>query len=203
MLLMGRFYRHLSLDERRKIHFWREEKLSLDEIAKRLGRHRATLYRELRRNTVQHEDKNVCGYFHGTAHHYYHRRRQQLQKVERNPEIVSYIRNKLRLFWSPKQIAGYMKHCDPDAPYICHETIYRYIYSEKGRELGLYNYLYRSRKHRARRYKRIPRSLKGLPKSMLIKYRPPHIDAREEFGHWEADLMISRREHGTKPTSRR
>lgn len=40
---MSRFYNHLSLDERRKIYSWREEKISVNEIAKRLGRHRSTI----------------------------------------------------------------------------------------------------------------------------------------------------------------
>lgn len=35
---MSKFYKHLTLDERRKIYFWRDEKLSVDEIARRLGR---------------------------------------------------------------------------------------------------------------------------------------------------------------------
>lgn len=193
---MGRFYRHLSFDERRKIHLWREEKLSIEEIAHRLGRHKSTLYRELRRNTIQHEDKQICGYFHTTAHHFYHKRRQQLQKLERYPEIIDYIREQLRIGWSPEQISGVIKHHRNDLLYVCHETIYRYIYSAAGKELNLYQYLYRSRKHRARRYMRMPRSLKGLPKNMLLKARPDIVDGRREFGHWEADLMIFKREHG-------
>lgn len=47
---MSKFYNHLSLDERRKIYYWREEKISVNEIAKRLGRHRSTVFRELQRN---------------------------------------------------------------------------------------------------------------------------------------------------------
>ncbi|QEU06546.1 helix-turn-helix domain-containing protein (plasmid) [Paracoccus yeei] len=43
-------FSHLSLSERRKIERWRQMKLSPDEMARRLGRHRSTIFRELRRN---------------------------------------------------------------------------------------------------------------------------------------------------------
>ena len=43
-------YSHLSLAERRQIERWRHAKMSADEMARRLGRHRSTIFRELRRN---------------------------------------------------------------------------------------------------------------------------------------------------------
>ena len=43
-------FSHLPLSERRKIERWRQTKLSRDEMARRLGRHRSTIFRELRRN---------------------------------------------------------------------------------------------------------------------------------------------------------
>ena len=41
---------HLSLEERRQLARLHESKLSGTEIFRRLGRHRSTIYRELRRN---------------------------------------------------------------------------------------------------------------------------------------------------------
>ena len=43
-------FRHLSLDERRRLTRLREAKLGVDAIARALGRHRSTIYRELKRN---------------------------------------------------------------------------------------------------------------------------------------------------------
>lgn len=57
---MGKVYQQLSLSERRKIYFWREEKKSVDEIAALLGRHRSTIYRELQRNYFS-DDDPFCG----------------------------------------------------------------------------------------------------------------------------------------------
>lgn len=62
--------------------------------------------------------------------------------------------------------------------------------------MKLYRYLFRSRKHRNRRGNRIPRELRGIPKDMLIRNRPDHIDLRREFGHWEADLIMFERDFG-------
>lgn len=47
---MERTYAHIDLDERRKIARWRAANLSVDIIAEKLGRHRSTVFRELKRN---------------------------------------------------------------------------------------------------------------------------------------------------------
>lgn len=47
---MGKHYSQLALDERLKLAKWRDAKVSMREIAIRLGRPPCTLYRELRRN---------------------------------------------------------------------------------------------------------------------------------------------------------
>ncbi|MDO8657122.1 MAG: helix-turn-helix domain-containing protein, partial [Candidatus Levybacteria bacterium] len=43
-------YKHFSLEERERIFAFKQEGLSLREIAKRLGRSHTSLSRELRRN---------------------------------------------------------------------------------------------------------------------------------------------------------
>ena len=194
---MSRFYNHLSLNERRKIYFWQEEKVSVNEIAKRLGRHRSTIFREIQRNMFFcEEDKTLNGYTHLNAQEFYRRRRQKQQKVESVAELKEFIIGKLKADWSPEQIAGHLKHIADKGLYACHETIYRYIYSTEGKELKLYRHLFRSRKHRNRRGNRIPREFRGIPKEMLIRNRPDHIDSRKEFGHWEADLMMFQKDLG-------
>lgn len=57
-------FSHLSLSERRKIERWRQAKLSPDEMARRLGRHRSTIVRELRRNHFHDSDiPKLSGYW--------------------------------------------------------------------------------------------------------------------------------------------
>ena len=194
---MSRFYNHLSLDERRKIYNWMDEKVSVSEIARRLGRHRSTIFREIRRNTFFcDDDKSLSGYSHVTAQHIYVSRRRKQQKIHMVSGLKDFIVTKLKNDWSPEQIAGYLKHRTDNGLYACHETIYRFIYGEEGRQLNLYRCLFRSRKYRVRRSTRIPRHLKGVPREMRIKYRPEHIERRANYGHWEADLMIFERDLG-------
>src|SRR5262245_55599946 len=48
-------YRHLSTEERYEIGAMRRQKLGMGEIAEHLGRHRSTIYREVKRNQSVHD----------------------------------------------------------------------------------------------------------------------------------------------------
>lgn len=94
--------------------------LTMGEIAKRLSRHRSTLYRELARNHIK-------GYYHpGPAHHKAQKRHpRKTLKLKTQPALYHYVYDKLKQGWSPEQIVGRMRL--DNQPYtICHETIYRY-----------------------------------------------------------------------------
>ncbi|MBA8862895.1 IS30 family transposase [Ochrobactrum anthropi] len=56
---MQRTYSHIDLDERRKIARWRMANISVETIAEKLGRHRSTIFRELKRN--QFNDDEIKG----------------------------------------------------------------------------------------------------------------------------------------------
>ena len=80
-------------------------------------------------------------------------------------------------------------------PTVCHETIYRFVYGPEGRAADLYRHLPKARRQRRPRYGRKPRA-SFVPAARAIAQRPPEVDDRQTFGHWEADLLIFRREHG-------
>ncbi|WP_175499078.1 helix-turn-helix domain-containing protein [Phyllobacterium sp. CL33Tsu] len=46
----------ITPDERRKIERWRSAKISVDIIVEKLGRHRSTIFRELKRNAFDHPE---------------------------------------------------------------------------------------------------------------------------------------------------
>ena len=69
---------------------------------------------------------------------------------------------------------------------VTHETIYRYIYSHWAIQVKFHRYLRRKHVTRMKRGERYSK----VEKSLLIQYRPDKINKREEFGHWEADLMM-------------
>ncbi|QDU80716.1 Integrase core domain protein [Polystyrenella longa] len=62
--------------------------------------------------------------------------------------------------------------------------------------LRLYKYLCRRFINRRKRGRRTPRHLRGVPKRLFIPNRPDQVGDRRNFGHWEGDLVIFRREHG-------
>jgi IS30 family transposase len=73
-------YRHLTLEERRSIFRLLSAKVPVAEIANQLGRHRATIHREISRNLFR-EVKEYRGYFPITAEDNARRRRQRRRKL--------------------------------------------------------------------------------------------------------------------------
>lgn len=191
---------HLSLAERRQIYLLLGQKLPVCEIARQLGRHHSTIYREIQRNYYSDDDPlNFAansGYFPLNAQELYRRRRQSLQLLLRHKDLKAYVIGKLKIYWSPEQIAGYLKRLGVQGFYVCAETIYRLIYSVEGRDLGLYRYLFKGRKKRRRMFGRTPRASR-IPDHHGIAFRPESVADRQTFGHWEGDLMIFNREHGS------
>jgi IS30 family transposase len=57
---MSRCYTQITLADRRRLHHLVEAKVPVNEMARQLGRHRSTIYREIRRNTFR--DRELPGY---------------------------------------------------------------------------------------------------------------------------------------------
>jgi IS30 family transposase len=128
-------YRHLRYEEREALAKMRDAAIPVSEIAARLGRHRSTLYRELRRNFMHDEEAWFRGYFPNVAHKRARRRRAPGRKLERNIELAADVVQGLRRRWSPEQIAGRMR-VTAQQPRVSHETIYQYVYGAEGRRQG-------------------------------------------------------------------
>jgi len=63
------------------------------------------------------------------------------------------------------------------------------VYSNYNIRNRFYQCLRRKHKLRIKHHTRTSR----IPKDLLIDHRPERINSREEFGHWEGDLMIFKR----------
>jgi IS30 family transposase len=70
--------------------------------------------------------------------------------------------------------------------YVCHETIYQFVYQSKNKEL--YHCLPYRKPKRLKRYSR-PKSLCRYGEIGLITERPENIVTRKRFGHWEGDTI--------------
>jgi IS30 family transposase len=201
---MGRVYRQLGLEERRRIFRMIDGRIPVAEIATALGRHRSTVYREIRRNRVRldralrryrhHEHAYFEGYFPVTAQDLTVRRRQRRRKLTVTHDLRDEVVARLRLGWSPQQIAGRLAR-ETGVAAVSHETIYQFIYSPEGRAARLHSCLAHARRQRRRRSGRKPRS-GPIPHHHWIASRPEEVTAREVFGHWEGDLVMFAKEHG-------
>ncbi len=153
-------------------------------MAKKLGRSVSSIHTEVKRNSVNGEYQSI------RADELSQKRNNKSRKNNplKDPQIYSYVYDKLRCGWSPEQIAGRLKRENNGKTIICHETIYHYVYSDEGKEKNLHEYLVR--RHRKRRpwYGR-KLYTRGISNRVSISQRPEEINNRSVFGHWETDVV--------------
>ena len=178
---MGQKYSQLTLEERCRLCGLMELELSKTEIARRLGRHRSTIDRELARNS------NLDGYRPDTADRRAWVRRLRGSRIDRSTRLGDHVRDRLAMGWSPQQIAGRME-LDGEDHSVCAASIYRHIFSPAGRRDGLPKYLPQRKSRRGRRA-RNGKPEPSIPNRMPIGQRPDSVEDRTEFGHWEGDLV--------------
>lgn len=183
-------YNHLTLAERDVITTMLFEKHTLGEIAKSLGRSKSAISRELKRNSSSEYKLYLSHRAHGRA--VQRRKKASTRPRLKNSRILSYVTSKLKEGWSPEQIAG--RICiDHKGLSISHEAIYQYIYhpGTEGRK-DLIGCLRRA--HRKRKTKGVGRKERKtkIPNRIPIDLRPPSVEKRVHYGHWEADSLVSR-----------
>ena len=185
----------LGIEERRRIERAMNAGVPIAEIARGLGRHRSTIYREIKRNRfTDEENPYLNGYYSSVAQMIAGRRRFRRRKLVREPLLLTSVVDRLRAGWSPEQISGRLRR-DGSGSYVCHETIYAWVYSKEGRDRRLARFLPYRRKKRSVRLGRKPRKAVFF-QNRSIHQRPDAVAGREQFGHWETDLMIFQRSHG-------
>jgi IS30 family transposase len=127
------------LNERRRIARWRHAGLSVDIIAEKLGRHRSTIFREVRRNVyIDKEWPELGGYHCMTAHDMACERRAKLRKLARFSHVRQSVIERIMHGWSPQQIAGRMR-LERRQISVSHETIYKFANSTDGHAIKLWN----------------------------------------------------------------
>lgn len=156
-------------------------RLSIKEIANRMGRHKSTIYRELDRNLHYGYYMPAKADEQAKARH-----PKPPNKIDANTALNNYVVTGLKQGWSPEQISGRMK-MEGKEFYACSESIYRYIYNN--RYLGLYKFLPSKKIKRRCRSKRNGRVNQIQIAIRNIHKRPAYIKDREELGHWEGDTV--------------
>jgi IS30 family transposase len=184
-IAMGKKYGHLSLEERCRLRGLLEIGVSVGEIARRLGRHRSTIYREMQRNRC------ADGYRPDSAGRRAWARKLRGSKIERSTRLRVHVEDRLAMGWSPEQIAGRMELEEVEHA-VSAESIYRHVYSPAGLRAGLPRLLAQRKPKRGRR-RRNGRREPAINRTP-IHQRPTKAHLRSQFGHWEGDLMHFRRQ---------
>ena len=122
-------------------------------------------------------------------------RRPQVCKLLQNRALANLVAHKLRLEWSPEQIAGWLQRAHPDdkALQVSHETIYRslFIQARGALKKELMAHLRRTRGMRRSRHHTQKTSIHGqISDAVSISERPPIVEDRALPGHWEGDLLF-------------
>ena len=160
-------------------------------IAERLERPVSTVSREVGRNGGTKAYRAASAQRNALAN----LERPKPCKLDTNERLRDYVVEKLRLDWSPEQIAGELPLSFPDdkSMRISHETIYKtiFIQARGSLEKELRTHLRTRRKLRKSRA-----STTGEPKqgrivdAVSIRQRPAEADDRAIPGHWEGDLVL-------------
>ena len=182
----------LTLAEREEISRGLCARLSIREIARRLGRAPSSISREIARNT-----SNWWRYrAHISDQRAWDRtlRRKQCH-LARHPHLASLVAQKLRLDWSPQQIAGWLarEFGDDESMRVSHETIYKSLFIQARGVLkkDLAAHLRRRRTlRRGRHYANNGPGRGQISNAFSIRERPAQANDRAVPGHWEGDLLV-------------
>lgn len=187
-------YTRLNALEREEISRMLAQKCSFQSIAQTLGRNVSTVSREIGA---------------GNCNQYTYRAEKAQKRAVRNSrkrragkytlddsvKLKRYIYRKLRLKWSPVQIAENMKSEYPTdiTMRISPEAIYTYLYvlprGTLKKELSAC--LRQNRKYR-RKQRRGVEAKRKLENMLSIEERPKEVEDRIVPGHWEGDLIVGK-----------
>lgn len=178
-------YQQITHNDRIMLSALKRKGFTQAEIARELGKDQSSISRELSRNKGEN-----ARYHAGDATRIYYQRKEEvnqvLRRIENNAWLRKYIKEKIKDYWSPEQIAGRVR--EDHGVIVCHETIYQYLYNEKPEWK---KYLRQKKGKYRRRYgrKKVEKQREEA-KKRRIDTRPEVVELRGRIGDWEGDTII-------------
>ena len=180
----------LTLAEREEISRGLVAGLSIRAIAIVLRRAASTISREIKRNGGRRCYRAVKA----DKRAWTQVLRPKSCKLVLDAQLRQAVIVKLKCYWSPEQIAGWLKRTYPysEEMHISHETLYKtlYIQARGALKKELIQYLRQKRMIRRSRYAKQKTDKRGqIKEAISISERPAEADDRAVPGHWEGDLI--------------
>ena len=180
----------LSLSEREEISRGIVAERSIRSMASLLGRSPSTVSREVSRNGGYDQYRAALA----DDRAWDSARRPKRCKLAMRSRLRRAVARKLRLNWSPEQIAGWLKRGHPGdgANQVSHETIYRSLFVQARGVLKADLVQHLRSKRRIRRSKQATQKGGGpgqIKDMISISERPASVEDRAVPGHWEGDLI--------------
>jgi IS30 family transposase len=174
----------LNILERELIAKFHRKGISKGEIARRLGRHRCTIGRELARNGERGDYSAAAAHEKAQA-----RRSRRPRKLDDGP-LNGFVREGLVNYWSPEQIAGRSRIEFRRQPrrQVSFNTIYRWIAGDP-HEKHWRSFLRFGTRRTG------PETRGKLVARAEIAGRPAIVQTRGRFGDWEGDTIVGKRRH--------
>jgi IS30 family transposase len=180
----------LTLSEREEISRGIAMHRSARSLARLLGHSPSTVSREIGRNGGY--DRYRASQADEQA--WARSRRPKRCRLADSPRLRQAVARKLRINWSPEQIAGWLKRAHPEdeSCRVSHETIYRSLFVQARGVLKkeLLGHLRSKRTIRRSKQAGLNGDGRGQIKDIVsIRQRPAAVDDRAVPGHWEGDLL--------------
>lgn len=194
---------YMTRDERLQLEALSRAKVPVTQIARQLGFSRQTIYNELRRGAValvriiNGMDRDVVEYSADKAqqlHKYNQTAKGRPLKIGNDHKYAEFLEDKiLNEHYSPAAALAAARE-EGHQTSVCISTLYSYIDKQIFMHLTNKNLWIKSQKKK-REYNTIKRI--AHTKLPSIEIRPDYVSSRQEYGHWEMDLIIGKAE--TKP----
>lgn len=176
-------YEHLTTEERHSIAAQRGAYIKVSRIASNLGRHRSTIYRELKRNASTHDGNYRATHAVWSASG---RQKRSKRNMRLKQDDFTEVERLIRTDFSPEQVVGRLRL--EGRPVMSHETVYKWIWKDKKGGGTLWLHLRGARKQRRKRYAAYD-SRGRLAGKKMIGERPVCVEWRSRIGDWEIDTV--------------